>query len=242
MSDFKVSYKGNLSTEIIHLASGSKILTDAPIDNQGLGRTFSPTDLVASSLASCMSTIIAIAANTHNIDIKTMDTDITKIMSKMSPRKISQIDIKMKIIGKVNDKAKKIIDWVKKEARKKINQASTDLKAGRKFSSVAKEYSEDSKTSEKGGALGVVMKEQSGLLPEVSDALIELKVGETSGIIESDIGFHLVQLNDKKDSQAIPLDEVKAEILNHLLKFETEKQLKDYLSKLRKKSAIKIFF
>ena len=72
MSDFSISYKGNLRTEMEHLESAKKILTDAPKDNQGLGRTFSPTDLVASSLASCMLTIIAIAANTHNIDIKTI--------------------------------------------------------------------------------------------------------------------------------------------------------------------------
>ena len=110
MADFKISYKGDLSTEIIHLASGSKILTDAPIDNQGLGRTFSPTDLVASSLASCMLTIIAIAANTHSIDIKTMDANITKIMSKTLPRKIFQIDINIKIIGEFNSKTKKIIE------------------------------------------------------------------------------------------------------------------------------------
>ena len=110
MADFKVSYKGDLSTEITHLDSETKILTDAPIDNKGLGRTFSPTDLVASSLASCMLTIIAIATNTHNIDIKTMDADITKTMSKTLPRKISQIDIIIKITGHFNDKSKKIIE------------------------------------------------------------------------------------------------------------------------------------
>jgi len=110
VADFRVSYKGDLSTEITHLDSETKILTDAPIDNQGLGRTFSPTDLVASSLASCMLTIIAIAANTHNINIKTMDGDVTKIMSKTLPRKISQIDIIIKITGYFNDKSKKIIE------------------------------------------------------------------------------------------------------------------------------------
>ena len=110
MADFRVSYKGDLSTEITHLDSETKILTDAPIDNQGLGRTFSPTDLVASSLASCMLTIIAIAANTHNINIKTMNGDVTKIMSKTLPRKISQIDIIIKITGHFNDKSKKIIE------------------------------------------------------------------------------------------------------------------------------------
>ena len=73
MSKFKVTYKGNFSTEMVHLESGEKVITDAPKDNQGLGRTFSPTDLVTSSLASCMMTIIAIAARTHKITILCME-------------------------------------------------------------------------------------------------------------------------------------------------------------------------
>tara|TARA_Y100001970_G_scaffold134911_2_gene166016 strand:+ start:3931 stop:4344 length:414 start_codon:yes stop_codon:yes gene_type:complete len=109
MADFKISYKGDLSTELTHLASKSKILTDAPIDNQGLGRTFSPTDLVASSLASCMLTIIAIASNTHGININTMEAEVSKIMSKTLPRKISQIDIIIIIKGAFSDKEKIII-------------------------------------------------------------------------------------------------------------------------------------
>ena len=110
MSDFKVTYLGDLSTEVMHLESGSKILTDAPIDNQGLGRTFSPTDLVASSLASCMLTIIAIAAKTHSIDIKSMASNIKKIMSKTTPRRISQIDIEITVSGSLNDKDKIVIE------------------------------------------------------------------------------------------------------------------------------------
>ena len=110
MSDFKVCYKGDLSTEITHLSSGSKVVTDAPIDNHGLGRTLSPTDMVASSLASCMLTIIAIAANTHKINIENMEADVNKIMSKTIPRRISQIDINMIIAGSLNDKSKKIIE------------------------------------------------------------------------------------------------------------------------------------
>ncbi|MDP6735608.1 MAG: peptidylprolyl isomerase [Nitrospinaceae bacterium] len=136
-------------------------------------------------------------------------------------------------------KAKEIIDWVKKEARKKIDEAALILKAGGIFSSVAQEFSEDAKTAEKGGDLGFIMQGQS--LPEITDAMIKLKVGETSGVIESSIGFHIIKLTNKKASRPIALEEVKAEILNHLLKFETEKLLRVYLSKLRKKSDIKIF-
>lgn len=136
-------------------------------------------------------------------------------------------------------KAKEIIDWVKNEARKKINLASFALKEGKPFTSVAKEFSEDPKTFDKGGDLGFMMKNQTP--PEISSAMVKLKIGETSSVIESSLGFHIIQLTGKKESHSIALDEVKPEILNHLLKLETEKQLKDYLSGLRKKSDIKIF-
>ena len=136
-------------------------------------------------------------------------------------------------------KAKEILDWVKNEARKKIDLASLSLKSGKPFTSVTKEFSEDPKTSEKGGDLGFLMKNQT--LPEVSSAMVKLKVGEISSVIESSLGFHIIQLTEKKESHPIALAEVKPEILNHLLKLETEKQLKNYLSGLRKKSEIKIF-
>ena len=136
-------------------------------------------------------------------------------------------------------KAKEILDWVKNEARKKIDLASLSLKSGKPFTSVAKEFSEDPKTSEKGGDLGFMAKNQT--LPEVSSAMVKLKVGEISSVIESSLGFHIIQLTRKKESHPIALDGVKPEILNHLLKLETEKQLKNYLSGLRKKSEIKIF-
>ena len=110
MSKFRVVYKGDLSTEIEHLDSGSKIITDAPKDNQGLGRNFSPTDLVASSLASCMLTIIAIANRTHSLNIEAMDANVEKIMSSNSPRKISQINVKISIKGVFDDKSKLIIE------------------------------------------------------------------------------------------------------------------------------------
>ena len=110
MSDFKVTYKGNFSTEMLHLESGEKVITDAPKDNQGLGRTFSPTDLVASSLASCMITIIAIAAKTHNINISSIDSKVKKTMSVTLPRKISQIDVMLEVKGDLDTKSKLIIE------------------------------------------------------------------------------------------------------------------------------------
>jgi len=136
-------------------------------------------------------------------------------------------------------KAKEIIDWVKSEALKKIISASLALKTGKTFPSIAKEFSEDANTSQKGGNLGYINKGQA--LPEISNAMVKLNIGGTSSVIESSLGFHIIHLNNKKESHFIPLDEVKSEILNHLLKIETNKYLQNYLSDLRKISKIKIF-
>jgi parvulin-like peptidyl-prolyl isomerase len=136
-------------------------------------------------------------------------------------------------------KANEIIDWVKKEAQKKIIAASLALKTGKTFSNIAKEFSEDAETSQKGGDLGFISKGQA--LPEISSAMVKLNVGGTSSVIESSLGFHIIHLNNIKESHFIALDEVKSEILNHLLKIETNKYLQNYLSDLRKISKIKIF-
>ena len=64
----KVVYLGDLRTECTHIQSGTKIITDAPLDNQGKGEAFSPTDLLATSLASCMMTIIGIYCKNHGIN------------------------------------------------------------------------------------------------------------------------------------------------------------------------------
>ena len=88
----QVKYKGQLRTEAKHLRSGSVIVTDAPIDNQGKGEAFSPTDLVATALASCMITIMGIVAERDGIDIEGVTADVDKIMSK-EPRRIGEIKI-----------------------------------------------------------------------------------------------------------------------------------------------------
>ena len=82
----QVEYKGQLRTEAKHLRSGSVIVTDAPIDNQGKGEAFSPTDLVATALASCMITIMGIVAERDGINIEGVTADVDKIMSK-EPRR-----------------------------------------------------------------------------------------------------------------------------------------------------------
>lgn len=90
MVTIETVYEGKLRTRARHLASGEELITDAPVDNQGLGQAFSPTDLLSASLGSCMLTIMGIAADTHRLDIDGARVAITKIMSSQ-PRRVSEI-------------------------------------------------------------------------------------------------------------------------------------------------------
>lgn len=95
MSEFEVWYEGNLSTRTVDSATGTEIITDAPKDNQGLGRTFSPTDLVGVALGSCSLTLMGIAANKLKIDIGKTRAVVTKQMSAHPPRKIGVIHLEI---------------------------------------------------------------------------------------------------------------------------------------------------
>ena len=96
MSTSKIIYKNNLRTEAQHIASGQKIITDAPLDNNGKGEAFSPTDLVATALASCMITIMAIAAEKNGINLLETSASVKKIIGT-NPRTISDIVIEIKM-------------------------------------------------------------------------------------------------------------------------------------------------
>ena len=87
-----VVYDGNLRTVGTHKASGTMIETDAPVDNQGKGERFSPSDLVATALGSCMMTIMGIKARDMELDLKGMKIDVQKMM-KPDPRRISGINL-----------------------------------------------------------------------------------------------------------------------------------------------------
>ena len=100
----KIIYKGDLRTEATHIESGNVIITDAPKDNEGRGDAFSPTDLVAAALGSCMLTVMGIVAKRKSIDIDGSKAEIEKKMSK-DPRRISKICVKIyfaKPIDKIN--------------------------------------------------------------------------------------------------------------------------------------------
>ena len=87
-------YTGELRTESTHLKSSNVIITDAPTDNNGKGNAFSPTDLVASALCSCMTTVMGICANKNQFDLPNSTAHITKVMSS-HPRRISKIIVEI---------------------------------------------------------------------------------------------------------------------------------------------------
>ncbi|RAI89953.1 OsmC family protein [Algoriphagus yeomjeoni] len=104
MPTIKSSYLGNLRTESEHLQSGTQLLTDAPVDNNGKGEKFSPTDLVASALGSCMVTIMGIVATRDSVSLDGLTWEVTKIMQS-NPRKISEILVDFHWENPINDAA-----------------------------------------------------------------------------------------------------------------------------------------
>lgn len=94
MHQMTTVYKGELRTEGTHLKSGKTIITDAPVDNNGKGEAYSPSDLVCAALSSCIMTIMGIVANREGIDLVDMKSEITKVMMT-EPRKIAEITVNL---------------------------------------------------------------------------------------------------------------------------------------------------
>jgi uncharacterized OsmC-like protein len=90
MATIKTIYLGDLRTENEHLQSGNKVITDAPTDNRGKGEYFSPTDLLATALGSCIMTIMGIKARDNGIDIAGTEVEVTKIMAS-DPRRVAEV-------------------------------------------------------------------------------------------------------------------------------------------------------
>ena len=109
MSKANIVYQNNLRTESEHIASGEKIITDAPVDNNGKGEAFSPTDLVATALGSCMITIMAISANKYDIDVSGTNASVKKIMGS-DPRRISEISIDINMNKNIEGKDRKRLE------------------------------------------------------------------------------------------------------------------------------------
>lgn len=106
MVTISATYEGELRCSARHDPSGDNLSTDAPVDNQGKGETFSPTDLCATSLGTCMTTIMGIRANQLGIDISGTRFKVTKIMSPDTPRRIVGLPIEFWIPGQHSDEVK----------------------------------------------------------------------------------------------------------------------------------------
>ena len=109
MATSKVTYLGDLRTSSMHLNSGSTIISDAPIDNNGKGAAFSPTDTVANSLASCMFTVMGIKAREMGVEITNSTAEVTKIMAT-DPRRIAEIHITFEMNVHLKEKLKVILE------------------------------------------------------------------------------------------------------------------------------------
>lgn len=109
MTTSTVTYVGSLRTTATHLQSGNQIITDAPTDNHGKGEAFSPTDLVATSLASCMMTIMGIKAVDMQVDLSTMRADVSKVMSA-EPRRIAEIIVDIYLPLALSTKEKRLLE------------------------------------------------------------------------------------------------------------------------------------
>ena len=107
---YTVEYTGSLQTQLTHLKSAEKVKTDPPVDNNGTGSAFSPTDLVAAGLASCMITLMAIHAQKHNLDIGKIKAHVVKSM-KSDPRRIGAIEIQMEVENMGYSESDKSILW-----------------------------------------------------------------------------------------------------------------------------------
>ena len=95
MIEIQIDYEGQLRCSAQHQPSGTKLETDAPVDNQGRGESFSPTDLVATALGTCMATIIGITANRQKIEVAGMTVNVKKEMSADLPRRVAKLHVEI---------------------------------------------------------------------------------------------------------------------------------------------------
>ncbi len=129
---------------------------------------------------------------------------------------------------------------LREEARKKIDKVVAELKDGGDFGELAKKYSEDAGSAEKGGDLGFVYK---GMLDKQYDAAVEkLKPGEISDVVPSPYGFHVIKLNETKPSEMAKFEEVKESVQNHLFTKEAKKIVSSNINVMRKKAKIEVLY
>lgn len=110
MNTIEIQYQGQLRTAARHMQSATELVTDAPTDNHGLGESFSPTDLVATALGSCMLTIMGIVAERHGWDLSRATAGVTKVMAADPVRRIARLEVVLRIPGEFDDRARRALE------------------------------------------------------------------------------------------------------------------------------------
>lgn len=110
MVQINVKYQGELHCDAVHGPSGAELSTDAPVDNCGRGESFSPTDLVATALGTCVATIMGIYADRHELDLKGMTVSVEKHMSDDQPRRIARLPVHINVPIALDDRHRKAIE------------------------------------------------------------------------------------------------------------------------------------
>jgi len=110
MVEIQVAYEGQLRCRALHVQSGSVLQTDAPLDNHGRGERFSPTDLVAAGLGSCVLTIMGILAERHQINLEGAVVRVTKEMTSVPVRRIARLVVNVRVPGAVSEENRKRLE------------------------------------------------------------------------------------------------------------------------------------
>jgi len=110
MVEILLAYEGDLHCSAVHVPSGTKLVTDAPKDNNGRGESFSPTDLVATAMASCMATVMGIVARRKEIPLEGLTVSIRKYMSEDQPRRISKLELDLRMPLPADHSERKIFE------------------------------------------------------------------------------------------------------------------------------------
>jgi foldase protein PrsA len=136
-------------------------------------------------------------------------------------------------------KALRMSRMINEEAKAKAEEVLRKVKAGSNFEQLVKEFSEDEASKQKGGLLGDF--HPGSTIPEIAEVMVTLSEGETSGIIDSSFGHHILKLDEIIPSVLIPFKDSQSDILNILMKRETKKLFKEYVIDLEKTAKIEIF-
>ena len=137
------------------------------------------------------------------------------------------------------EKAERLTKMINEEAKEKINSILKKVEAGEDFAQLAKRFSEDDASREEGGFLGDLHPDST--IPEIAKEMVKLNEEETSGIIQSQFGYHILKLDEIIPSQLIPFSETKTDIMNLLLKMKTRELFETYVEDLGVKAEIQVF-